>query len=77
MAGEVDKTPAQVALRWLLQQPGVTAPITGARTLAHLEDNIGATGWALSEAHLNRLTTASQMAWPYPYDMVSRVQAQR
>jgi aryl-alcohol dehydrogenase-like predicted oxidoreductase len=30
--------PAQVALAWLLQRPGVTAPIIGATRLGHLED---------------------------------------
>ena len=30
--------PAQVALAWLLQRPGVTAPIIGATKLGHLED---------------------------------------
>jgi aryl-alcohol dehydrogenase-like predicted oxidoreductase len=34
------KTPAQVALNWLLQQPGVTAPIIGARTPEQLEENV-------------------------------------
>jgi len=32
------KSPSQVALNWLLQQPGVTAPIIGARTLAQAMD---------------------------------------
>ena len=31
-------TAAQLALLWLKDQPGVTAPIIGPRTLAHLED---------------------------------------
>ena len=34
--------PAQVALAWLLQKPGVTAPIVGATKLEHLEDAIAA-----------------------------------
>ena len=33
---------AQVALAWLIQRPGVTAPIVGATKLAHLEDAIAA-----------------------------------
>ena len=46
VAEETGKTPAQVALRWLLQKPGVTAPIIGARTIEHLETNLGAAGWS-------------------------------
>jgi aryl-alcohol dehydrogenase-like predicted oxidoreductase len=33
---------AQVALAWLLQQPGVTAPIIGATKLSHLDDAVAA-----------------------------------
>ncbi len=32
---------AQVALAWMLQQPGVTAPIIGASKMKHLDDAIG------------------------------------
>jgi aryl-alcohol dehydrogenase (NADP+) len=34
--------PAQIALAWLLHQPGVTAPIIGASKMEHLEDAIAA-----------------------------------
>jgi 1-deoxyxylulose-5-phosphate synthase len=34
--------PAQIALAWLLAQPGVTAPIVGASKLSHLDDAIAA-----------------------------------
>jgi aryl-alcohol dehydrogenase (NADP+) len=36
--------PAQVALAWLLAQPGVTAPIVGASALSQLDDLVGAAG---------------------------------
>ena len=42
------KSPAQVAINWLLQRPGVTAPIIGARRMDQLDDNLGGSGWALS-----------------------------
>ncbi|MCH8818536.1 MAG: aldo/keto reductase, partial [Chloroflexi bacterium] len=35
-------TVAQYALAWTMAQPGVTAPITGPRTLEQFEDNLGA-----------------------------------
>jgi len=35
--------PAQVALAWLMHQPGVTAPITGASKMPQLEDALAAT----------------------------------
>ena len=58
---------SQVALCWLLAQPHVTAPIIGARTVAQLEDNLGATGWTLDDEQLARLDAVS----PPPRDYVS------
>ena len=40
---------AQVALAWLLAQPGVTAPIVGSTKLSHLEDALAAEELTLSE----------------------------
>ncbi len=74
VAEEAGKQPAQVAVNWLLQKPGVTAPIIGARTMQQLESNLGASGWALTPDQFTRLENASQPALPYPYDMISRSQ---
>jgi aryl-alcohol dehydrogenase-like predicted oxidoreductase len=50
--GEVAKTRevprAQVALAWLLQKSGVTAPIVGATKPEHLKDAVAAVGVKLS-----------------------------
>ncbi|HKI57606.1 MAG TPA: aldo/keto reductase [Trueperaceae bacterium] len=70
VAEESGRTPAQVAVRWLLQRPGVTAPIIGARTMEQLDDNLGATGWELEPMQLEALTTASDVRLPYPYDFL-------
>jgi aryl-alcohol dehydrogenase-like predicted oxidoreductase len=77
VAKAVDKAPAQVAINWLLQRPGVTAPIIGARTLEQLESNLGATGWALSEAHMTQLNQVSDQALPYPYNAIAGAQKRR
>jgi aryl-alcohol dehydrogenase-like predicted oxidoreductase len=61
-----------VALNWLLQRPGVTAPIFGARTLEHFDTNLAAAGWDLDPAHVQRLTEVSERALPYPYDVLAR-----
>ncbi len=68
VAREAGKTPAQTSLRWLLQRPGVTAPIIGAHSLLQLKENIGSTGWALSQEQMGRLEAASEMRVSYPYD---------
>lgn len=70
VADETGHSAAQVSLRWLLEQPGVTAPIIGARTLAQLDDNLGADGWSLAPEQLKRLNQASARPWPYPYGFI-------
>lgn len=72
VARDVEKTPAQVALNWLLRQPGVTAPIFGARTLEQLEENLGSVGWSLPEQMVSRLSAASEVPWPSPHAFVAR-----
>jgi 1-deoxyxylulose-5-phosphate synthase len=54
---------ALVALAWLLQQPGVTAPIVGASKMRHLEDAIEAVNLNLSEAELKMLNESYR---PHP-----------
>jgi 1-deoxyxylulose-5-phosphate synthase len=39
---------AQVALAWLLAQPGVTAPIVGVSKMQHLDDALGALSFSLT-----------------------------
>jgi aryl-alcohol dehydrogenase-like predicted oxidoreductase len=71
IASAVGRTPSQVALNWLLQQPGVVAPIVGARTVEQLEDNLGATGWTLDPEHVARLDDVSAPPPLHPYDMIA------
>jgi len=77
VAEETGKAPAQVAINWLLQRPGVTAPIIGARTMDQLESNLGSAGWALSDAQMEKLNTASDLSLPYPYDFIANGQRGR
>jgi aryl-alcohol dehydrogenase-like predicted oxidoreductase len=55
VAEEVDATPAQVSLAWLMHHQQVAAPIIGARTVEQLEENLGAAEVTLSEAQFERL----------------------
>jgi aryl-alcohol dehydrogenase-like predicted oxidoreductase len=59
---ELGEQPADVALAWLLHQPGVTAPITGPRTIEHLDGAIRATEIKLDDKALSRL----DQIWPGP-----------
>jgi 1-deoxyxylulose-5-phosphate synthase len=51
---------AQVALAWILQQPGVTAPIVGASKMQHLEDAVAALSLKLDERELLALAEPYQ-----------------
>jgi aryl-alcohol dehydrogenase (NADP+) len=51
---------AQVALAWILQQPGVTAPIVGASKMEHLEDAVAALNLKLDERELQALAEPYQ-----------------
>jgi len=49
IAVEIRATPAQVALSWIADRPGVIAPIVGARTVEHLRNNLGAAELTLDD----------------------------
>ncbi len=55
IAATHDRTPAQVALRWLVQQPGVGI-VPRALELHEIEENIGLFDFALSEAEMVSIT---------------------
>ncbi len=68
LASEKGCSPAQLALAWLLHQPGVTSPIVGPRTGDHLQSALGALDVKLSEADyeaINRLVPPGHMTVPY------------
>jgi 1-deoxyxylulose-5-phosphate synthase len=55
VAAQKGVPPAQVALAWLLRQPGVTAPIVGASRMEHLDQAIAALDVALSDDEVRQL----------------------
>jgi len=59
---EIGLEPAHVAHAWLLQRPGVTAPILGPRTIAQLESSVKSIQVKLSDDVLTRLDEI----WPGP-----------
>ncbi|MDT5229410.1 MAG: pyridoxine 4-dehydrogenase [Mycobacterium sp.] len=67
VAGEIGVAPAQVGLAWLLAHAPTTLLIPGTRSIAHLEDNLGAGGVALSAdalARLDAITAPGESAVP-------------
>ncbi|USZ71395.1 aldo/keto reductase [Natronosalvus halobius] len=59
IADECDASPAQVAIRWLIDQPDFDCvPIIGARTVDQLEENLGALEVDLSDEQFDRILEA-------------------
>ena len=75
IANSRGKEPAQIALSWVKDRPGVTSPILGARNVEQLDKNLGAIGWSLEERELNLLEEVSSLSYAYPYNMIARVNA--
>lgn len=59
VAGELDATPLQVALAWLLQRSKVIVPIPGTSSIKHLEENIAAASLELPQAAYASLSAVS------------------
>ncbi len=67
VSDELNCTPSQIALAWVMRQRGVTSPIFGARTIEQLEDNVGAAEVVLEEKHFEQLDKVSKLPEVYPY----------
>jgi aryl-alcohol dehydrogenase-like predicted oxidoreductase len=57
---------AQIALAWLLHQSHVTSVIVGAKRIAQLDENVGATEVQLSAGEIAKLNGVSEIAKEYP-----------
>ena len=69
MAESTGHSPAQVALRWVLEQPSITSVIIGARTVEQARDNIMAGSFCLKDEHVQRLNAVSALPPRYPRAM--------
>jgi aryl-alcohol dehydrogenase-like predicted oxidoreductase len=77
VAQEVGRSPAQVALRWVLEQPAITSAIIGARTVEQARDNLRAGSLSLPQPLLNRLNTVSALPPRYPKSMEANMHERR
>ncbi len=71
VATELECTPAQAALAWTLLNPAVTSPILGTRTLAQLEDNLGALEVKFNADQIERLNMASRIDPGFPHEFLA------
>jgi len=71
VAQEMNCTSAQVALAWTLLNPAVASPILGTRTVAQLQDNLGALDVTFSADQITRLDAASRIELGFPHDFLA------
>jgi aryl-alcohol dehydrogenase-like predicted oxidoreductase len=55
VARSLGRTQPQLAVNWVLSNPGVTVALTGCRNRKEIEENVGATGWTLSDEDKGRI----------------------
>jgi hypothetical protein len=70
VAGEIERSPAQVALRWLLQRSVPCIPIIGGRKRSQIEDNLRCLEFTLNEQQVKRLDQASHVDLGFPHDFL-------
>ena len=66
LAGELGRSPAQVAINWVRQQPGNIIPILGARSVKQLQDNLGCLDFRLADEHLAALADVAKFSPGFP-----------
>lgn len=76
-ATKLDATMGQVAIRWVTDRPAVASTILGVRTVAQLQDNLGAASLVLPDDVRQRLDDVSAPALGYPYDFIAEMTGSR
>lgn len=71
IAAELNVSPAQTALAWLLHRPGVNIPIIGGRNEAQIKDNLNSVKVKLSADQLKRLDEISAIELGFPHDFLN------
>ncbi|RGB35835.1 aldo/keto reductase [Rhizophagus diaphanus] len=70
---EIDRSPVQIATNWVLQKPGITSSLIGARTVSQLEENLKSLEFKLTPEHMKRLDDVSQPDdFPFPYSFTDQ-----
>ena len=71
VASEVQESPAQVALAWLLSRSTVTSVLLGASKLEQLENNLDALNTRLSPDQIKRLDDISRVEMGFPHAVLA------
>jgi aryl-alcohol dehydrogenase-like predicted oxidoreductase len=71
IAGEIGRSPSQVAINWVRQQPGVLIPMLGATKPHQLADNLACLEFTLDAAQMTRLDKVSAIDLGFPHDFLA------
>jgi aryl-alcohol dehydrogenase-like predicted oxidoreductase len=71
VAGELGRTPAQVALNWIRQKTWGLVPIIAARKLDQIVQNLGCLEFQLDSVTMDRLDSVSEIDLGYPHRFLS------
>ena len=71
LAEEIGRTPSQIAINWVRQQPYLVIPIIGARSKKHLIDNMACLDFELTPEHMARLSNTSPIDLGFPHSFLS------
>jgi aryl-alcohol dehydrogenase-like predicted oxidoreductase len=71
VADKIGRTPSQVAINWVRQQPGVIVPLLGAKTLDQLKDNLGVLDFSLTDKQMEQLNKISRIEMGFPHEFLT------
>jgi len=77
VANGLGRSPAQVALRWVLDRSFITSAIAGVRTAEQLRDNLRACGWRLPADGREKLDKVSALPRRFPRSMEDAMHERR
>ncbi len=64
IAQEAGHAAAELAINWILRQPGITSVLCGARRPEQIRENAGGSGWELSDKQLGAIEQAIRQRGP-------------
>jgi aryl-alcohol dehydrogenase-like predicted oxidoreductase len=67
VAKELGRPAAEIALNWVVTQPGVTSTLIGATKIPQLDSNLKALDFAIPAKLRKRLDEVSQLESAHPY----------
>ncbi len=70
IANENGCTPAEVAINWVRQQPGIIIPLIGARSAEQLQSSLDAVNTSLTPGQIVRLSEATAFPPGFPHDFL-------